>query len=173
MGKRITIVLDDDLQKKLREKQAKKIIADNIYMTIASASLDGKPWVSPVFFAYDDSYNLYWVSDKNSRHSNLIRENKKVAVVIFNSKVPEGEGDGVYVDAQAVELNDVREAKEAMSILSARVTQEEFRIKKIGEVTEEGVWRIYKATPQSVSKLKEGEYANGQYVDRRIEINLR
>ena len=25
MGKRITIVLDDDLQKKLREKQAKKI----------------------------------------------------------------------------------------------------------------------------------------------------
>ena len=29
MGKRITIVLDDDLQKKLREKQAKKIKESN------------------------------------------------------------------------------------------------------------------------------------------------
>ena len=60
-----------------------------------------------------------------------------------------------------------------MSILSARVTQEEFRIKKIEEVTEGGVWRIYKATPQNISKLKDGEYVNQQYVDRRIEINLR
>ena len=59
-----------------------------------------------------------------------------------------------------------------MFILDSRVTQEEFRIKKIGEVTEEGVWRIYKAIPQSISKLKEGEYVNGQYVDRRAEIDL-
>ena len=154
------------------KEQAKKIIADNIYMTIATASLDGKPWISPVFFAYDDAYNLYWVSDKNSRHSNLIRENNKVAIVIFDSSAPEGEGDGVYVEAQVVELDDTQEVEKAMSILSNRVTQEEFKIKKIGEVTEEGVWRIYKAIPQSISKLKEGEYINGQYVDRRIEVNL-
>ena len=153
--------------------QAKKIITDNIYMTIATASPDGKPWISPVFFAYDDVYNLYWVSDRNSRHSNLIRENNKVAIVIFDSSAPEGEGDGVYFEARVVELNNTQEIKKGMLILSARVTQEEFRIKKVGEVSEEGVWRIYKAIPQKISKLKEGEYVNKQYVDRRIEIDLK
>ena len=155
------------------EAQAKKIITDNIYMTIATASPDGNPWISPVFFAYDDVYNLYWVSDRNSRHSNLIRENNKVAIVIFDSSAPEGEGDGVYFEARVVELNNTQEIKKGMLILSARVTQEEFRIKKVGEVSEEGVWRIYKATPQKISKLKKGEYVNEQYVDRRIEIDLK
>lgn len=155
------------------EAQAKKIITDNIYMTIATASPDGKPWISPVFFAYDDVYNLYWVSDRNSRHSNLIRENNKVAIVIFDSSAPEGEGDGVYFEARVVELNNTQEIKKGMLILSARVTQEEFRIKKVGEVSKEGAWRIYKAIPQKISKLKEGEYVNEQYVDRRIEIDLK
>ena len=154
------------------KEQAKKIIADNMYMTVATASLDGNPWISPVFFAYDDIYNLYWVSDRSSRHSDLIRENSKVAIVIFDSSAPEGEGDGVYFEAQVEELNDTQEVEKAMSLLSNRVIQEEFRIKKIDEVTNEGAWRIYKATPQNISKLKEGEYVNGQYVDRRIEVNL-
>ena len=155
------------------KEQAKKIIADNIYMTIATAPPDGKPWISPVFFAYDDAYNLYWVSDRNSRHSNLVRENNKVAIVIFDSSAPEGEGDGVYFEAHAAELNNTQEIKKAMLILGARVTKEEFRVKKIDEVVERGAWRIYKAVPQKISKLKEGEYVNEQHVDRRIEIDLK
>lgn len=154
-------------------KEAKDIISSNIYMTVATASLEGDPWISPVFFAYDDTYNLYWVSDKNSRHSELIRENDRVAIVVFDSSAPEGEGDGVYVEAQAVELNDTQEVKKAMMIFGNRATQDEFKIWKIEEVTENGVWRIYKAIPKKVSKLKEGEYVNGQYVDRRIEIDLK
>ena len=78
----------------------------------------------------------------------------------------------MYFEAQAAELNDAQEAKKAMSILGARVTQDEFRVKKIGEVIKDGAWRIYKAIPQKISKLKEGEYIDGQYVDRRIEIDL-
>jgi len=154
-------------------KEAKEIISNNIYMTIATASLEGDPWISPVFFAYDDTYNLYWVSDKNSRHSKLLRENRRVAIVIFDSSAPEGEGDGVYFEAQAVELNDTQEVKKAMMILGNRATQDEFKIWKISEVTEGGAWRIYKAIPKKASKLTEGEYINGQYVDRRVEINLK
>jgi len=153
-------------------KEAKDIISSNIYMTVATASLEGDPWISPVFFAYDDTYNLYWVSDKNSRHSKLIRENDRVAIVVFDSSAPEGEGDGVYIEAQAVELNDTQEVEKGMMIFSNRATQDEFKIWKIAEVTENGVWRIYKAIPKKVSKLKEGEYVNGQYVDRRIEIDF-
>ena len=59
-----------------------------------------------------------------------------------------------------------------MGLFNKRVTQDEFRIKNVGEITNKGVWRIYKATPTQISKLTEGEFINGQYVDKRIEIKL-
>ncbi len=83
---------------------ARKIIKDNIYMTIATADKSGEPWISPVVFGYDEDYNLYWMSDKNSKHSKLISQNNKVAIVIFDSKAPEGTGDGVYTVGRAAEL---------------------------------------------------------------------
>lgn len=153
-------------------KKAREIIESNIYMTIATAAKDGKPWISPVFFAYDRNYTLYWVSNKDSLHSRLIRENPKVAIVIFDSRAPEGEGDGVYLEAKAEEVKDETEITDAMEILNKRVTKDEFRVKKIGEVTDQGVWRIYKATPLKISKLTEGELINGQYVDKRVEVKL-
>ena len=154
-------------------EKTKEIIAKNIYMAIATASPNGKPWISPVFFAYDENYNLFWVSNKDSLHSKLIRNNPQVAIVIFDSRAPEGEADGVYFEAKAYELENEAEIKHAMEILTKRVTKDEFRVKKIGEVTQDGVWRIYKAVPTRVSTLTEGEFIKGQYVDTRAEIDLK
>lgn len=153
-------------------KRAEEIIAENIYCTVATASSNGTPWISPVFFAYDESFNLFWVSYKKSRHSELIRSNPEVSIVIFNSQAEEGEGEGVYFESKAEELNNETEIIHAMEILGKRVKKDEFRVKKIEEVIGNGVWRIYKATPKKVSKLTEGEYINGQYIDKRVAIKL-
>ncbi len=153
-------------------QKAKEIIASNIYMTIATSDKSGKPWISPVFFAYDDSNNLFWVSNKESRHSKLIKENPQVAIVIFDSSAPEGEGDGVYFEAKVEELKDKEKIDQALEVFNKRVTKEEFRVKRIQDVTSDGVWRVYKAVPLEVSKLTEGEFINGQYVDKRVEIDL-
>jgi uncharacterized protein YhbP (UPF0306 family) len=151
--------MDKDVEK------AKKIISDNIYMTIATATSDGIPWISPLFFAYDEKYNLYWVSEKNSKHSNLIRNNPKIAIVIFDSTAPIGDGDGVYLEATAEELSDVHTIKVAMKIYNPRLTTEEYKIKKIENVTNKAEWRIYKATPKKISTLMENS-------DTQIEVNL-
>jgi hypothetical protein len=38
-------------------------ILDRInYSTLATVSNDGQPWNSPVYCAYDQDYNVYWVS---------------------------------------------------------------------------------------------------------------
>ncbi|MFI5240683.1 MAG: pyridoxamine 5'-phosphate oxidase family protein [Candidatus Saccharimonadia bacterium] len=153
-------------------KAAKRIIAENIYMTIATATKDGVPWISPGFFAYDSDYRLYWVSNKNAKHSVLVRENPSVAIVIFDSKAPEGEGDGVYFEAKIEELGDEQEISEAMTILGERVSKDEFRVKKIEEVTNNGLWRIYRATPSKASKLGNGKIVNGQWIDQRVDIDL-
>lgn len=34
--------------------QARSIITHNLYCTLSTCSDDGYPWVSPVFFAYDE-----------------------------------------------------------------------------------------------------------------------
>lgn len=154
-------------------EKVKKIIEENIYMTIATSTLGGTPWISPLFFVYDKDYNLYWVSNKNALHSKLIRSNSRVAIVIFNSQAPEGEGDGVYFETNVIELKQEVEIAQAMEVWNKRATHDEFKIKKVGEVTGEGMWRMYKATPHTIYKLTEGEYINGQYVDKRVEVKLK
>lgn len=154
-------------------EKAKKIIEENIYCVISSSSKDGKPWISPVFYGYDESYSIYWISDKNSRHSDLIRSNPQVAIVIFNSQAPEGESDGVYFEANVEEINDREKAQKAFEIRDKRAKKEEFKVKSVEEVIGDGQWRVYKAVPYSVTKLSSGEYVNGQYVDKRYEIELK
>jgi len=41
------------------------------------------------------------VSDKNGQHSKNIAENNRVFIVIYDSTVPEGDGEGVYIQAMA------------------------------------------------------------------------
>lgn len=153
------------------EEKTKGIITSNLYMTIASADESGKPWSSPVFFAVDDNYNFYWVSYTKATHSKNIRSRKEVGIVIFDSTAPEGEGDGVYFDAEAFELADLVEIKHAMDFLGQKVQFDEYRVKSIDEVTGSAAWRIYVARPKKITTLS-GTTINGQYVDRRVEVDL-
>lgn len=152
--------------------KAKQIIEENIYCTLATTSLDGTPWVSPVFYGYDENFNIYWISDKDAKHSQLLRENPQVSIVIFNSQAPEGEGDGVYIQATVSELNDKEEAEKGVAFRDSRVKVEDFRVKEIEEVLGKGQWRVYKAVPNNISKLSDGAKVNGQYVDKRIDVEL-
>ncbi len=153
-------------------EQAKRIIKENIYCTIATATKEGYPWVSPVFYAYDDMYTLYWVSSKKAKHSILITQNSHVAIVIFNSQAPEGDAVGVYFEANASEISDDRQFSHAIETLNKRITKKVFTIATPESVKGEAILRIYYATIQRASILTEGEFINGQYVDARTEFSL-
>ena len=140
-------------------------------MTLATADESGKPWSSPVFFAHDDEYSLYWVSYTEATHSKNIRARKEVGIVIFDSTAPEGEGDGVYFDAEAYEIDDVTQINHAMKFLGEKVKLDEYRVKSIDEVTGNALWRIYMARPSTISTLS-GTTINGQYVDRRVAVDI-
>lgn len=147
--------------------RAKEILSTIRYATIATASKDGKPWNTPVAHTFDDNLNLYWVSDKENRHSKNVRENENIAIVIYSSTVAAGSEAGVYFEAKAVELNDPEE------ILKMR------RIKKgqdyegsPGEFLGDAVRRVYKATLLS-AWMNEAEYDGDTFVrDYRVEIPL-
>lgn len=135
-------------------------------MTIATANKNAEPWISPVVFGYDENYNLYWFSDKDSKHSKLIYQNNRVAVVIFDSKAPEGTGDGVYIVGKASELLE-DELEQAIKTHKNRFGKTQPKKKFM----DDSPLRFYKITPEKFWKLNDIVMVKGQAVDYRIEVN--
>lgn len=80
---------------------ARGIIEANAYMTLGTADAPGRPWVTPVYFACDDYTDFYWVSSPEARHSRSISARPEVAIVVFDTHSPIGEGQAVYVASVA------------------------------------------------------------------------
>ena len=98
---------------------ARGIIDANQYMTLATADGDGRPWATPVWFAHQGYTDLYWVSRPEARHSRNLAVRPEVGIVIVDSTVPEGEGQAVYVEALAREL-DGADRDEGIAVVSRR-----------------------------------------------------
>lgn len=148
--------------------QAQSILDRNAYITLATVSEDGEPWNSPLFFAYDSDYNLYWASYIESQHSQNIRANGQAFIVAYDSTVPWGTGTGVFIQAQAREVTDQQEIIKACRLRRARVPEanqppEDF----MGDKPR----RIYCATPQKIW-MNGDDKVNGNFIDVRKEASL-
>lgn len=84
---------------------ARAIVDDNRYMVLGTADASGKPWATPVYYAADGYRDFYWVSALDRTHSRNVAARPEIAVVIFDSRVPIGEGQAVYMSAVAAELS--------------------------------------------------------------------
>ncbi len=149
------------------EKRAKEILTTVLYATVATASKSGKPWNSPVAGFWDDSYNLYWFSDKNSVHSKNIRENEDVFIVVYDSTMPEGTGEGVYIEATAYEVTEPSEIQQVVDLQKGDMRCE------ADQVSGDAIHRFYKAVPKNAWVNDDEKDSNGNYVkDIRVEIEL-
>lgn len=156
------------------DKRAAEIINKIMYMTIASVSDEGQPWNSPVYSGFDDNLNFYWSSDKDSQHSQNIRANGKVFIVIYDSTTEAGSGEGVYIQAEAKELDEDEEI-----VVARRTTQA--RKRQLDEMTDDepekfkgdSIRRAYKATPQKIWVNDVELDDKGKYIrDIRVEVTL-
>jgi nitroimidazol reductase NimA-like FMN-containing flavoprotein (pyridoxamine 5'-phosphate oxidase superfamily) len=135
-------------------------------MVISTADKDGNPWITPVSYAFDQQYCLYWVSAKDSRHSSNIRERKEVSIVIY---MYEPKADAVYIEAEAEELTDDAEIIDAIKVRSSRPQLKKFEVKSLEEVTSRAAWRIYKAIPKAMY-VRESTMVENQAVTIRRKI---
>ncbi|HET8840054.1 MAG TPA: pyridoxamine 5'-phosphate oxidase family protein [Ktedonobacteraceae bacterium] len=79
---------------------ARDILENNLYMCLAT--VDGtRPWVSPVYFSFDEYFTFYFVSESTSHHVRFLLANPEAALVIYDSRQPPFTGDGVWVEGQA------------------------------------------------------------------------
>jgi general stress protein 26 len=148
--------------------RAKEIIEQINYITIASVTKDGLPWNSPVFSYYDDDYNFYWGTHKDSQKAQNIRENSNVFLVIYDSTVAPGTGEGVYIKATAEQITEPNEVKRVFELLKNRHATEFWDFAALGD---NGPIRLYKAVPQQ-AWMNDGGTRDGHYIDTRTEIEL-
>ncbi|MDE1860236.1 MAG: pyridoxamine 5'-phosphate oxidase family protein [Candidatus Micrarchaeota archaeon] len=149
---------------------AKKMIREMLYITLATSDKKAIPWNTPVFYACDRDYNFYWISSQVCVHSVNIEENENVALVIYDSRVPEGKGVGVYIKAKARLVTDNVEIAKAITLLYRKKGKPAPRL---SEFNEGAPRRVYVATPVTVwvndLKAKGGE----EFRYLRLEIQLK
>src|SRR4029453_5488499 len=83
---------------------ARRGIDANRYMALGTADASGHPWVTPVWFASEDYRQFHWVSSPEARHSRNLEARSEVAIAIFDSTVPVGGAQAVYMAGTAAEL---------------------------------------------------------------------
>ena len=133
---------------------ARAILDAGIYVVLATADADGVPWASPVWFAKEDYRELYWVSYPGARHSQNIAVRPQIAMVVFDSTVPPGTGQGVYMTATAEQLTDPAAIEHGIGVFSRESmrqgVEEEWGPDR---VTGEARLRLYRAKVHEYSIL--------------------
>ena len=132
---------------------ARAILDAGIYVVLATADADGVPWASPVWFANEDYRELYWVSYPGARHSQNIAVRPQIAMVVFDSTVPAGTGQGVYMTATAEQVTDLAAIEHGMGVFSRESVRQEGEEWRPDRVTGEARLRLYRANVREYSIL--------------------
>lgn len=134
------------------QQRAKRLIDENLHMTIATRNSAGAPWCRRVFYAPDEAYDLYWISAKTARHSENIRSNPSLSIMIYEISQ---QNDAAYIAGQAVELRELGEVERAAEILRRRQPPDRSVIDDPSALVGDGPRRIYRASAQTIEVRRE------------------
>lgn len=129
---------------------AREVLKENTYMTLATASLRGTPWGTPVHFAHDNTY-VYWLSKPDAVHSQNLAENDKLFITIFDA----GQGVSELAQRRCVYVQTKGELLEGDDELAAReVYADTFSDEDGRDLT---LWRYYRAEIGAIDEEKSNE----------------
>lgn len=149
-------------------KEAAKVIKKILYINIASITPSGKPWNSPVYSAYDNKLNFFWLSWKLNQHSKNVRNNPAVFITIYDSTTPAGTGFGVYLEGKAYELNNPKDIFLGIKEIYKR---EKRKPTDVIQFLKKFPRRTYKFVPSRAWVNGDGEI-DGNFIDKRTELDL-
>jgi uncharacterized protein YhbP (UPF0306 family) len=135
---------------------ARRLVDANMYMTLGTADAEGRPWVSPVWYARAGPDALLWVSKPQARHSRNIAVRAQVAIVIYDSSVPVGRAEAVYLEAVAEEL-DGQGMERALAVYSEHGRALGLAAWTVDDVREPARFRLYRANVTATFVLGPGD----------------
>jgi uncharacterized protein YhbP (UPF0306 family) len=102
----------------------------NLFHLSLATSVNDRPWVCEVHFAYDSELNLYFRSKPSRRHSLEIAINPNVSGNIVREHALDEQVVGVYFEGTAEMLMDVNEQDPAYIALSKRLGKDKSAIEE-------------------------------------------
>ena len=132
---------------------ARAILDAGRYVVLATADADGVPWASPVWFATEDYRELFWVSYPGARHSQNIAVRPQIAMVVFDSTVPSGSGQGVYMSATAEQVTEPAAIEHGIGVFSRECLRQQTEGWAVDQVSGEARLRLYRASVHEHSIL--------------------
>lgn len=142
---------------------ARQLIESVQYMTLATSDEAGVPWASPVWFAHDEYARFLWVSKPDARHSKNLATRPEAGIAIFDSTVPMGTGQAVYVET-TVERLEGEDEQGGIDAFSARSEASGGPAWSVDDIRPPAPLRLYRATATATYVLG----AN----DERVPISL-
>ena len=127
---------------------AREIVDSNLYVTLATADAEGRPWASSVWFAHEGYRDFLWVSRPEARHSRNVAARPELALVIFDSTAAPGDAAAVYVEGSGGELEG-QELEHAIATYSRRSEATGLAAWSATDVTAPARHRLYRATVQA------------------------
>jgi uncharacterized protein YhbP (UPF0306 family) len=151
---------------------ARRVIDANRYMALGTADEAGHPWVSPVWFASEDYRNFHWVSSPDAKHSRNLAAHPEVAIAIFDSSVPVGGAQAVYMKGVAKELTGT-ELEQGLEVFDRVSRKDVGRAFGQDDVQGSALFRLYRATVSEHWVLIPGRDPDrGSGVDRSERVSL-
>ncbi len=89
------------------KEKVKEVLEKGHLMSLATLD-DGGLWVADVIYIFDDSLNIYWMSDLDARHSKAIMDHKQVAGTITVSKRSKEKNLGIQFSGMAEKIDGPR-----------------------------------------------------------------
>jgi hypothetical protein len=135
---------------------ARTVIDTNSYMTLATADRTGLPWPSPVWYAHSGYREFFWASSPATRHSRNLAERPQTGIVIFDSHVPPGTAQAVYMATMAAEVTP-DELLRGVEVFSARSQALGSRPWAPEEVCAPASLRLYRARVSELFVIDRGD----------------
>lgn len=105
-----------------REGMKEEVVAylkAHFTMTVATTSEDG-PWAASVFFVHDEHFNLYFLSDPSSRHSQQLEGNHSVSAAIDEDYHDWRKIKGIQLEGTAQRVRSPIEKTKALTLYLAK-----------------------------------------------------
>jgi len=96
------------------------LLAAHTTMTLATIGPDGAPQAAAVFYAYDDDFNLYFLSESTTRHGRNVAVNPRAAATIQADGQDWRQICGLQIEGTVALVEGARELAHAIRVYSAR-----------------------------------------------------
>ncbi len=114
------------------------------YCSIATID-DKSVWANPVYFAWDEKFNLYFISMPHARHMKNIIKNPRVAVAIYKTE-QKGDVVGIQIEGDTLILKEQQDKEKAHQIYYGRKGS----LKQNEPFIDNPKWLFVKITPENI-----------------------